>query len=403
LALVSAYQAGPQARNPINVSLGSCGPALLVVAMVPRNVATPAQIWPLCILLVLCHWSHVCKGHFLSRSPLSRRHDAPCWSKTVEGKIMHANPVKEPFYVGCGCGGGAAESGCADESSSGSTGASVGGSPVPKPKPQRNLSASLFYLEHVGLAASGVLGTQAATEAMQSSKPALCLTSSQKEDTVGGFGLSLRLCEASVNTMRGVQNLNNVDPELKKAQQFKLMRNGEIRTVGGKCIRRVRCAMGGGRDHSFIYDVGRCNGPGYVAKFVLEKPELNRMERMHLLGFPESLFRKLRCSTCGPYMLVEQCLSRGELYPDASRTCGKDYHAKPGFTKMPSTYVGDAAVQGRPPRIDAVDTLYERLTPRGDGNVGFGGLAATDWDGICGSYVTDGMTMDSFFVFHRAE
>lgn len=311
---------------------------------------------------------------------------------------MHDNPVKEPFYTCCGgCCGGALPEGCGD-SGAGSGGGGAGGAgfgPAPKPTPKPKSKSNEFYLEHVGLEGSGVLGQQAT----KSSAPALCLTASGKEDAVGGFGLGLKLCEASVKSIRGNSNINNADPELKKAQKFKLMRNGEIRTINGSCIRRMPCPMG--RQNAFIYDVGRCNGPGYVAKFVVEKHELSRLERLHLLGFPERLVRRLQCNTCGPYMLVEQCLSRGELFPGTSRTCGQDYHGKPGFTKMPSTYIGDARVQGRPPRIDSVDTVYERLA-LGDSS-GLGGLASTDWDGICGSYVTDGLTMDSYFVFHRAE
>merc|ERR1719203_517778 len=179
------------------------------------------------------------------------------------------------------------------------------------------------------------------------------------------------------------------------------MPNGQMRTMDGMCLRRMRCNVCA-TGKCFIYDLGRCSGPGYVAKFVVQKPAGNQLGRMQFLGYPQQFLKRLTCEACGPYMVLEQCLARGEMFPSNSERCGEHYQADPGWTKMPSQYVGDAAVQGRQSRMDALETPYGRLSWRSDGQQDLIGLASTDWDGLCGSYATDGLALDSFFVFHRA-
>jgi len=265
---------------------------------------------------------------------------------------------------------------------------------LPTPKPIHH--KDVFFLEYVGLQGSGLLGKQA----FDNAAPSLCLTESRKEDVVGGNALNFQPCEAAVKTRKSESQVQRVDPELRQAQQFRLMPNGEIATMGGQCVRRMSCSMGG-KGTRYIFDVGRCNGPGYVAKFVLEKPQANSLERMQMLGAAEKALRTLPCTHCGPFRLVEHCLNRGEWSPSNTHVCGQDFQGRPGFTKRPSTYIGDAAVHGRSPRIDRIDTVYERLSFDRGGKTDLAGLAPTDFDGICGSYATDGLTMNSFFVFHR--
>jgi len=334
------------------------------------------------LLVCLVALSQVCWGHLaaptLLRQMQLRRKKCPCFfGPPIEADVV-TPPPGEPYYTCCH----GAKPQMREKAAL----------PTPKPIHQEGV----FNLEYVGLAGSGLLGKQA----FDSAAPSLCLTLSPKEDLVGGNALAFQPCEAAVKTRKSMHQVQRVDPALRQAQQFRLMPSGEIQTLGGQCVRRMPCLVGG-KGARYLYDVGRCNGPGYTAKLVLEKAEVNSLERMHTLGFAEKALRALPCTNCGPYRLVEQCLARGEWSPSNTHVCGEDYQGRPGFTKQASTYIGDAAVSGRQPRINSVDTVYKRLSFQRSGKNDLAGFAPTDFDGICGSYVTDGLTMNSFFVFHR--
>merc|ERR1719401_2730582 len=111
----------------------------------------------------------------------------------------------------------------------------------------------------------------------------------------------------------------------------------------------------------FLYDLGGCDGPGYAAAFEVEKPSFSSLDHRILLGNPAQAVKHERCIKCGPYILKERCLSRGESRVPNSHghTCGENWQAEPGFTKLPSTYVGDAVANGRRPREDSYDGVVE--------------------------------------------
>lgn len=258
--------------------------------------------------------------------------------------------------------------------------------------PSRALS-NTFALERVGLYGSGLLGEGAGADA----EPSTCLTTSSKENSVGGFGLHLQSCDKGINTNgRGASHRS--DLALLDAQRFVLMPNGQIRTVGGLCIRRKLCGT-----RSFMFDVGSCDGPDYVAVFVVKRPTANHMDRLMALGFPGQAFKAMDCMECGPFLLVERCLMLGDRSPSNGAVCRENWQADPGFTKLPSTYIGDAAVHGRKPSAAAIDGIDQRLylTEAEEERMDFAGLASTEFDGICGSYVTEGVALDSVFYFHR--
>jgi len=254
---------------------------------------------------------------------------------------------------------------------------------------------AVVVLEQVGLKGSGVMGIEAMAEA----GPSVCLTASPKEDSVQGYGLHLQTCESSMKTSREEQQVvHNKDPELLQRQMFQLMPNGEVRSMRGLCVRRMHCGTG----NRYVYDLGRCDGPGYVAKFQVQKPLMNTLEHLLVLGQAYKAVQDVTCTRCGPFMVIESCLTRGAEHP-SNVQCGNLYQAKPGFTKLPTQYIGDAAVQGRAPRIDGVDTVSDRMNPHdvAQAQIDLAGLTSTDFDGLCGSYVTDGLAMESFFFFHR--
>lgn len=349
---------------------------------------------PPLLVLSLAALPRTCMGHIaapLLLRQVQRKACAPCQGREQRFRSVSVRVSPEDAPFSCCDELAKPPSGGDDQASGG--GSQAGGQQGPSP-------TGHFYLERIGLQGSGVLGIEELDESNH--EPSLCLTATEKEDTVGGFGLSFQVCEGGVKTQRSATSVHRLDPELRRAQKFQFMPNGEVRTANGLCIRRMRCATIKNKGMVFVYDVGRCNGPGYVAKFIVERPAANSLDRLQTLGFPERLLRASTCEACGPFMLLEQCLSFGDRYPVNSQVCGDRYQATPGFTKLPSTYIGDAAVHGRAPSIESVDTVSDRLQPLPDRHQDFTGLAATDFDGLCGSFAGDGLGMDSFFIFHRA-
>lgn len=259
-----------------------------------------------------------------------------------------------------------------------------------KPAPRVAVARRAVVLERAGLEGSGLLAGR------PGGQPALCLTASSRQDTVGGFGLHLQSCEGSVQTI-GVPAVNNSDRLLRRMQEFLLMPGGQIRSGSGQCIRRVRCGR------KYVYDLGDCDGAGYIAVFTVQKPIANSMANLASLGSPAQAVAKDECLTCGPYVLLERCLSRGDRSPSNRIACGTNYQPKPGWSKMPSSYVGDAAVEGRPSDLALVDNFGDRFV-LGDPEQeqkDMAGLAATAFDGVCGSYTTDGPSLDSVFYIHK--
>jgi len=262
--------------------------------------------------------------------------------------------------------------------------------PLPKKEPKKEQVAH-FAMERTGLQGSGLLGGNAFERG-----PALCLTATDKENRVGGLGLRLQPCDNSFDTF-GSKVPNNTSPELRAAQTFVLDPSGTVQSLGKwLCIRRMRCG------NKFLYDLGRCDGPGYSAVFQVDSPLSSSIDNLSPLGHLFHAVKRQRCITCGPYVLKERCLTRGEKFPSAqeANTCGEMWQAKPGWSRMPTTYVGDDVANGRRSVEESYDGVYDRLVGSDD-TADMAGLMATDFDGICGSYMTDGSTMDSIFYLHR--
>mmetsp|Transcript_6533 Transcript_6533/g.9570 ORF Transcript_6533/g.9570 Transcript_6533/m.9570 type:complete len:169 (+) Transcript_6533:16-522(+) len=152
----------------------------------------------------------------------------------------------------------------------------------------------------------------------------------------------------------------------------------------------------------FVYDLGSCDGPGYKAAFQVRKPVADSTDRLISLGTPFRAVGEEHCVTCGPYILNEKCLLKGSSDPSGhdGSSCGGSWQGNPGWTKQPSSYIGDDAVLGVEPKIHSIDTIQDRL-PGSEEQKDLAGLGMADFEGLCGSYVTDGPTFDSVFVLHR--
>mmetsp|Transcript_70894 Transcript_70894/g.203119 ORF Transcript_70894/g.203119 Transcript_70894/m.203119 type:complete len:374 (+) Transcript_70894:56-1177(+) len=265
--------------------------------------------------------------------------------------------------------------------------------PPASPKAAHALGSGSFVFEWTRLMGSGLLDGRP-----EGSDAALCLTVADKKDTVGGFGLQLRTCESSIETF-GARAINNSDATLRMAQEFVLEPTGRILSAGmGLCIRRMRCGS------RFLYDVGDCSSPGYSASFEVKKPVSNSMDHLVPMGTVAHAVDRDRCMTCGPYVIVEKCLSRGKSDPHGhgGSMCGRNWQGKAGWTKWPATYLGDAAIEGRKPYIESIDTFGDRISQYEDQQKDMAGFTALDFaGGFCGSHVSDGPTMDSVFVLHR--
>lgn len=250
-----------------------------------------------------------------------------------------------------------------------------------------------FSIEWTGLSGSGWLGGK-----VEFSTAALCLTAANRKDAVGGVGLHFQTCESSLPTF-ATRPTNNSDAALKRAQEFKLDPTGKITTASGtQCIRRVRCG------ERYLFDLGGCSGPGYTATFEVRKPAANSMDHLVTLGLPLQAVQMQGCVTCGPYLLLERCLARGVSSPSGGGSgCGGSWQGPLGYTKWSTTYIGKAAIQGESPETENIDTIGDRLSLAGadEGQKDMAGITRTDFDGICGSYTSDGPTFDSVFVFHR--
>lgn len=207
----------------------------------------------------------------------------------------------------------------------------------------------------------------------------LCL-SVGKLDRMRGYSLSWQLCQ------NGQMGYVKFDAKARRAQQFMFSTEGWIKTPDGYCLRRMPCS-----DRRYMYDVGECDKE-FSTVFRVKRAMANNLDRLKDMGVPASaVAREEGCELCGPYLLVQQC-SLG-----SKAGCEKHYMS-PGWTKQPSSYMGDAAVRGE--AQEDRGTFEEKLMK----NIYLdnGGLGRTDADGICGSYVTDGMASESFFYFVTA-
>lgn len=252
-----------------------------------------------------------------------------------------------------------------------------------------------YILQRVGLQGSGILQPRSPSN----TEDGLCLTGGQA-DSMGGMSLYWSTCQGMLAPPSVGSEQENVAATT--AQEFHLDWKGRIRK-DGLCIRRMVC---GKVNHA--YDLGPCDGLGQIIVFVVKKPAANNMERLMTKGSPIQAVKSDLCRSCGPYVLLDRCRSEGGTATGASG-CTGSYQPAPGWTKSRSQYVGDDAVNGHAKvgpheggGFNANSILNRlRFTDVAQREREFSGLASTPDEGVCGSYVGDGSSLDSVFFFHR--
>jgi hypothetical protein len=283
---------------------------------------------------------------------------------------------------------------------------SVRCAPVPTPAPPRPTfppapglewdagGIHFFFIQHAGLQQSGFLAYRSARSPLDL-EDALCLTAG-KEDKLDGVSLYWHTCqEVFIGDMMvdpetgGVSSrpYHVLDPHIREAQAFAFTWTGNIVSKStGLCIRRSACS-----DERFGYDLGPCDGPGHVAVWEANKPAAGDIQRLEPMGTPAHAVTYDMCEVCGPYQLLERCLRQGLPGGGGPDGCSGDGQYPSGWTRWPSHYLP-------PLKPDDESTVLERLVPDlGLAQSDMAGLGKTDKDGICGTYATDGPSLNSFF------
>lgn len=215
---------------------------------------------------------------------------------------------------------------------------------------------------------------------------AKCLTAGGP-DRKGGRALGWDSCE-DLTVVTQIQNSTRME-----AQAFKLNTDGTIKLKGTDlCVRRMPCKEGGIL-LGYIYDLGACRDD-FNLIISVEKAQANNIEHMRDMGFLAEAVALEVCELCGPYRLKNLCMSNKN-----NDACGGRYQARPGWTKLASQYVGDAAVNGRSDYGTEVGgstgVAHTKEQMMGIDMTGIG--KTTQPNGMCGSYATDSPTLSSFF------
>jgi hypothetical protein len=210
------------------------------------------------------------------------------------------------------------------------------------------------------------------------------------KDLKNGFALGWMPCQDLTTVASAAQ----LDEQLREKQLFLLNDDGSLSDKWGRCVRRVPCEEdqdGTSVVRGFIYDAFNCDQVDgkYVVRIKVEKAQANSVDHLRDMGWLKNAVTIDNCQLCGPYQLQNQCMSN---------SCGASYQAKPGWTKLASSYVGDAAVMGRStvgvagPQMGS-DFEKEQLMGIDMSGIGYTRQAS----GMCGSWVTDSPAMDSYF------
>lgn len=264
--------------------------------------------------------------------------------------------------------------------------------------PLSTASQPFFFLQKVGVE---VAADGAQTPRLPHNTEAdKCLTagSLKDKDTLDGTALFWSYCQDSTFLSREA-----LKADKREAQLFQFQMDGTVRSRSGLCIRRMECS-GGPR---FMYDLGSCKDVNMLVKFQVKKALASNMERMADLGTLVQAVATEACTVCGPFQLLERC-SAGRP-GGASVGCQRNYQAKPGWTKLASSYVGDNAASGHADQsATSGQSIYDMLMNFWEGkipsfDVEMGGIGETDRTGICGSYVTDAPDLSSFFYLILGE
>jgi len=201
-----------------------------------------------------------------------------------------------------------------------------------------------------------------------------CLTAGSIAES-GGAALGWHECMA--HSIRGDRYGRN--DNIFKNQLFQLQLSGEVKSVAtGKCVRRTQC-----KDR-FVFDLAHCGDEDSVRFKVFGLVANNQMVSK---GSPIQAVVTDYCETiCGPYSL--------ERMPKTQ----PKWKATPGWTKLPTQYI--------PPNIqpegrDVFGGLKAFYNDYMDDGVVFSelfGMGPTLEGGICGSYVTDRVQSDVYFL-----
>lgn len=213
-----------------------------------------------------------------------------------------------------------------------------------------------------------------------------CLTVGT-DDMKQGTALGWMPCQ----DLTTVASASELDPQLRELQLFVLNEDGSLSDKKGRCVRRVPCEDGGDL-RGYIYDLYSCeelDGKHHV-RIKVEKAQANSVDHLRDMGWLSNAVEIDNCNLCGPYLLKNDCMESA---------CGASYQAKPGWTKLASQYVGDMAVMGLSNvGVMGDTTLGTDHAKEQAMGIEMSGIGYTQQlDGICGSWVTDSPTMDSYF------
>lgn len=211
-----------------------------------------------------------------------------------------------------------------------------------------------------------------------SPKGSLCLTTGA-EDKMNGVALYWHVCQT-----RNVIATGQLSPAIHDAQIFYFTIDGKLRNLYGKCVRRGDCGS------RVAYDLGDCED-FMVTSFTVSKAVANDLYALKSEGSLLSAAVNNACDAydeCGPFMVEDRCGSNG---------CQENFEAAPGWTRGRSQYVTARKNLEMPdPEALAADVAAQALQ-----GTGLTGLGATDDDGVCGTWVTEGPRGASFFYLNR--
>lgn len=164
-------------------------------------------------------------------------------------------------------------------------------------------------------------------------------------DQLDGVSLTWKSCLAS-----NIATLTQIyAPDQYTEQQFQLTLTGSLMSrKNGLCVRRMTCS------HREIYDLGDCDDEDFVVKFEVQKAVANNLDHLKSLGYPIQAVAGEFCELCGPYLMLDQCTGSVNV----PERCDRNWEAKPGWTKLPSQYVGDDPEQ----EVRRIETIGHRAT-----------------------------------------
>lgn len=232
-----------------------------------------------------------------------------------------------------------------------------------------------------------------------------CVTAGT-QDEMDGVSLVMTHCESKqiANKMLNGDPGPQTDEEKKDAedrrgrQLFSFLIDGKIREKStGLCIRRALCD-----DNRHAYDLGDCLDAA-AAVWKVDRAEANSAAKLKYMGTPITAVTRDVCPVfCGPYRLRQHCKG---VEVGAGGGCMTNFHAAPGWTKLPSQYVPKNTDPGAQPGGNMFKELFADAAETAGADVESvkNGVAPLNQaqGGICKSFVSDGPETESWFYFLR--